>query len=165
MRGIRFAASLAATALIAGCGERPGADTTNHLGAGIAEPAAPAPEPAAAANSAGPAAAAPAAPAATGKTIPARLVGVYDQSLEACATSSDARVTISPAEIRFHESIGAVRAVATTGRDTVSVEADYQGEGESWRSVRELSLSEGGGRLTISGDGTRLDRVRCPGAR
>jgi hypothetical protein len=74
------------------------------------------------------------------------------------------RLTVSATELRFHESIGTVRQAAVTGLDSVTVEADYQGEGESWRSIRELRLSDGGATLTVSGDGTKLVRVRCPAA-
>lgn len=108
----------------------------------------------------------PPLPTATARTIPAAMLGVYDASLEACGTSSDARLTVSANELRFHESIGTVRKVTATGADAVTVEADYQGEGESWQNARELRLGDGGASLTVSGDGTGLVRVRCPkGAR
>ena len=101
-------------------------------------------------------------PAATGTAIPAAMHGVYDATLEACGRPSDARLTVASRELRFHESIGTVRKVSFIGADAVRVEADYQGEGELWQSARELKLGDGGNRLTISGDGTRFTRVRCP---
>jgi hypothetical protein len=104
---------------------------------------------------------APPAPAVRSDAIPAPFLGVYDGSLEACTRPSDERLAVTPRRLRFHESIGTVRIVTAKGPDAIEVEADYQGEGESWRSVRELRLS-GGGTLTVSGDGTRLVRVRCP---
>jgi hypothetical protein len=67
---------------------------------------------------------------------------------------------VSAGELRFHESIGTVRGVAVEGPDRISVDADYQGEGESWRATQRLVRD--GDRLTISGDGTSLERVRCP---
>lgn len=98
--------------------------------------------------------------------IPAAFHGVYDGSLEACGRPSDGRLTVSAGELRFHESIGAVRSVESAPSGTIRVEADYQGEGESWRSSRDLHLSGDGAALTISGDGTGMARVRCPaGAR
>ena len=162
MRGFPMISAMAAVLLAAGCGERRDADRGGNDQAAATngtEAAAPAAQAADTANSSGPAAP---APPATGKTIPATVLGVYDASLEACGKPSDTRLTVSPTELRFHESIGTVRRATVTGVDTVTVEADYQGEGESWRSNRELRLGEGGATLTISGDGTRLVRVRCP---
>jgi hypothetical protein len=104
----------------------------------------------------------PAAPARTAKAIPAAFHGTYDQSAETCARPSEYRLNVSAGELRFHESIGAVRSVAIEGPDTVSVDADFQGEGESWRAVQRLARD--GDRLTISGDGTNAVRIRCPGS-
>lgn len=98
--------------------------------------------------------------------IPAAYLGVYDGSLEACARPSDQRLTVSARELRFHESVGTVRSVSWGGTGAIAVEADYEGEGERWRSLRILSLAENGARLTVKGEGTALVRVRCPkGAR
>ncbi len=153
MRRILIIPALAAAAVAAGCGERrdPAAAGGNEAAAAVA------PEPA------GPAAPAPVAQVATAEPdIPAAMHGGYDASPEACGRPSDARLTVSATQLRFHESIGTVRKVASIGAGAVSLEADYQGEGERWRSVRELRLGDGGNQLTISGDGTRLARVRCP---
>jgi hypothetical protein len=155
MRGFAALPALAA-ALAAGCG-RPEADQSANAAVALPSVA----EVQANAGEAPP----PPSPA-IGNTIPATMVGVYDSSIEACGKASDAHLAVSPTELRFHESIGRVRRVTATGADTVTVEADYQGEGESWRSLRELKLGDGGATLTVSGDGTRLVRVRCPeGAR
>lgn len=153
MRGFTVIAALAAV-LIAGCG-------SPDAGHGKNEAAAPPAVAEAPANTSEPA---PPPPPATGRTIPAALLGSYDASLDACGKPSDSRLTVSPTELRFHESIGTVREVTATAAGTVTVEADYQGEGESWRSTRELRLGDGGATLTISGDGTRLVRIRCPEA-
>lgn len=100
------------------------------------------------------------------ESIPAAYRGVYDGSLEACARPSVERLTVSARELRFHESIGTVRSVGYGGPGAISVEADYEGEGERWRSLRILSLAENGAKLTLKGEGTSLVRVRCPeGAR
>ena len=101
-------------------------------------------------------------PAAIGAKLPARFHGVYDRDTAACAAAGDTRLTVSAGTLRFHESIGAVREVAPVGPDAVRVTADFEGEGEKWRSVRLLRLSDEGGVLTVSGDGTSLTRVRCP---
>ncbi len=95
-------------------------------------------------------------------SIPSAYHGVYDGSLEACARPSIERLTVSARELRFHESAGSVRSVAFGGTGAIAVEADYEGEGERWRSLRILSLAEDGAKLTVKGEGARLDRVRCP---
>jgi hypothetical protein len=95
-------------------------------------------------------------------SIPAPYHGVYDASLEACARPSIDRLTISARELRFHESLGAVRSVAYGGLGAIAVEADYEGEGQRWRNLRILKLSDNDTRLTVQGDGGRLERVRCP---
>jgi hypothetical protein len=140
-------------ALVAGCGPAE-ADLKANMAAG----------PPAAAKAGGPPAPPPppVPPPATGKTIPAALLGTYDASIESCGRPGDGRLTVSVTELRFHESIGTVRRVTATGAGAVSVEADYQGEGERWRDRRELKLGDGGSILTVSGVGTSFVRVRCP---
>ncbi len=107
-------------------------------------------------------AAAPAEPKRIGDAIPAAFHGVYDGSAEACGRPSDGRLAVTARELRFHESIGSVRAVTSESAARIRVEADYQGEGEKWRNSHQLRLSGDGSKLTISGDGTSFDRVRCP---
>jgi len=97
--------------------------------------------------------------------IPPAFHGVYDQSAEACGRPSEYRMTVLPGEVRFHESIGTVRSVAVDSASAVSVAADFQGEGESWRAVHRLELRDGGSRLTMTADDTIVERVRCPEAR
>lgn len=151
MRAFSVLSGLAA-ALAAGCGP---AEADREADRAVAPPAsAEAP-----ANASEPP---PPPPPATGKTIPATLLGTYDASIEACGKPGDGRLTVTPTELRFHESLGTVREVSAAGADTVRVEADYQGEGETWRNTHELRLADGGASLTVSGDGTSFTRVRCP---
>lgn len=151
---MRILLFLGVAGLLAACGPR-------EPGAPPAPPTGSTPATATPAETAVPPAPAEAKPIAAA-AIPSSFHGVYDASVEACARPSDARLTVSEQELRFHESIGTVRTVVPAGAGSVSVEADYQGEGESWRSVRELRLGGGGSTLTISGDGIRFTRVRCP---
>lgn len=95
-------------------------------------------------------------------SIPASYHGVYEGSLQACAKPSDQRLTVAARELRFHESVGTVRSVGFGGSDAIAVEADYTGEGESWRNLRILKLLENGARLSVKGEGEALERVRCP---
>jgi hypothetical protein len=92
--------------------------------------------------------------------IPEPFRGTYDQNEESCARPSEYRLTVDAGELRFHESIGRVRSVKASTPTRIEVLADYQGEGETWQNVRTLELD--GKRLTISGEGTKIDRVRCP---
>jgi hypothetical protein len=94
-------------------------------------------------------------------SIPAGFHGLYDASPEACGRPSDGRLTVTARELRFHESIGTVRQVTRESPGLIRIEADYQGEGEKWRNSHELRLSGDGAKLTISGDGTSFERVRC----
>jgi hypothetical protein len=94
-------------------------------------------------------------------TIPRAFLGTWDISKATCRRASDARLVISPRELRFHESIGTVRRVAAAGGSSIAVTADYQGEGERWRGEQRLRLSGGGRTLTLTGEGDRHVRVRC----
>lgn len=106
---------------------------------------------------------APAPSAATPRpaSIPAAFHGTFDRDVEACAGRSIYRLVVSADSLRFHESLGRVRSVAVDGPNTISVAADYQGEGDRWSATQRLSLSDDGGRLTIVGRGTETIRIRC----
>ena len=96
-------------------------------------------------------------------TIPARFHGEWNADLSACGTgSNESRLRISSNAIRFYESTGAVRAVAVESERVITVTAEYQGEGDTWRDTRRLALSEGGDRLTVTSQGSDFVRQRCP---
>jgi hypothetical protein len=156
MRANRLLA--AAALLLAGCA--PEEQTQGNSGnAAAAAPAAPAAVPTPSSPAPAPK---PATEPARKDAIPAAFHGVYDSSVEACGRPSDGRLTVSADELRFHESIGSVRSVVPSRSGAIRVEADYRGEGESWRSGRDLLLSADGSKLTIGGDGTSMVRTRCP---
>lgn len=92
--------------------------------------------------------------------IPEAFRGIYDENEESCRRPSEYRLTVGAGELRFHESIGTVRRVKVESPTRIEVLADYQGEGESWQNLRTLELD--GKRLTISGEGTEIVRLRCP---
>lgn len=149
----------AAAILIAGCGPRQSGNQPE------ADRAAAAPAPAPTENgSAAPKASAVFEPV-RGTTIPAPFLGVYDRTLAQCSGPSQERATITPGELRFHESIGAVQSTLLRKENELEVDAKYEGEGEYWRSNRLLTLSQGGARLVIDGDGASrpMALVRCPG--
>ena len=95
--------------------------------------------------------------------IPAAFVGVYDRDGAACASAgSEERLEVSPVALHFHESIGEVRSVSAESDRTISVEADFQGEGESWRNRLRLSLGAGETLVVTQPDGSSLTRIPCP---
>jgi hypothetical protein len=163
MRILPVFGAAAAAMLIGGCGSRQGGDEPEANLA--AAPAASTPAPV---ENGSAVPAAPKAPGAfepeRGTTIPAPFLGVYDRTLASCSGPSQERTTITPSELRFHETIGKVRSVLLRRENELEVDADYQGEGEFWRSNRLLTLSQGGARLIVDRDGTSpaMMRVRCP---
>lgn len=155
-----FGAAVAAS-LIVGCGPRQDEPEANLAAA----PTAPAPAPTENGSAeAAPPKAAGAFEPVRGTTIPAPFVGVYDRTLASCSGPSQERTTITPGELRFHETIGKVQSTLLRRENELEVLANYQGEGEYWRSNRLMTLSQGGARLVIDGDGTSpaMMRVRCP---
>lgn len=95
-------------------------------------------------------------------SIPSSFRGEWNADLEACGTgSSVTRLRISADQMRFYESVGAVREVVIESNRVITVTAEYQGEGDTWQDERRLSLSENGNSLTVS-NGTELVRNRCP---
>jgi len=160
---MRPAASVFAALLLASCGAPAENQTANEsvlidanaVEAGVNGAAAPPP---AFANEAEPA-------DTVAATIPEAFQGDYDEKAESCGRPSEYKLKVSAGELRFHESIGTVRSVKVEAPDRIEVFADYQGEGESWQNVRTLRLDDEGRRLTVSGEGTEMVRVRCPAAR
>jgi hypothetical protein len=157
MRAFPIFGAAAVAILVGGCGPRQGRDEPEANRAAAAAPAgdgsvAPAPK------------ASGAFEPVRGTTIPAPFVGVYDRTLASCSGPSQERTTITPGELRFHETIGKVQSTLLRLENELEVDAKYEGEGEYWRSNRLLTLSQGGARLVIDGDGTSrpMMLVRCP---
>jgi hypothetical protein len=163
MRVFPIFGAAAVAMLIGGCGPRQGGGEP-EANLASAAPAAPAPAP----TENGSAAPAPRASAAfepvRATTIPAPFLGVYDRALASCSGPSQDRLTITPGELRWHETIGKVQSTLLRLENELEVDAKYQGEGEFWRSNRLLTLSQGGARLVIDSDsGSRaMALVRCP---
>ncbi|WP_315726715.1 hypothetical protein [Sphingosinicella rhizophila] len=151
-----------ATALLTACGETPSQEA-NRV-APVQEPEAPSAIEPASEGETDPATENVSAPlpGTIETAIPAAFVGTFDETIEACGRPGVYRLQLTPKALRFHESLGVVAEVKIVSPTSISVTADYEGEGEKWRSVRQLDLTDDGGQLVVSGDGTSFTRVRCP---
>ncbi|MBV8686723.1 MAG: hypothetical protein JOZ90_03655 [Alphaproteobacteria bacterium] len=93
--------------------------------------------------------------------LPAAYRGSWDVSHAACGRAGETRLTVTAAELRFHESLGRIVRVVREGPRRVALLVLYEGEGERWRARQRLRLSPDGARLTISGGGPATTRLRC----
>ncbi|MHA3842036.1 hypothetical protein ACX0GZ_12545 [Sphingomonas aestuarii] len=94
--------------------------------------------------------------------IPAAYVGRWDKDRAACRNpaSSIEGLTISPRELRFHESLGIPTRVTRRDADTIAVTSAYEGEGLEWTATQTLRLDDGD-RLIVTTRGENFERVRC----
>ena len=100
----------------------------------------------------------PASPAAAEQTdiIPTTFQGEWNRRLDHCGTGlNDSALRVEPRVMRFYESRGDVRRVARTGERAASIEADFEGEGETWSETVQLTLSADGEQLTTGSDEPR----------
>ncbi len=94
--------------------------------------------------------------------IPAAYLGRWGKDIAACRNpaSSIEGLTISPRELRFHESLGVPTRVTRRDADTISVTSAYEGEGMEWTATQTLRLGDGD-RLIVTTRGESFERVRC----
>lgn len=94
-----------------------------------------------------------------GTTIPKAFQGKWASSASMCKQRNmdDGKLDIGPATLQFWESVGEVEAVVVSG-NTMTVTAQYEGEGETWRNEDRFTLSNDG--KSLAGEG--ITRVRCP---
>lgn len=94
--------------------------------------------------------------------IPAAYVGRWGKDIAACRNpaSSIEGLTISPRELRFHESLGIPTRVERRDADTIAVTSAYEGEGMEWTATQTLRLGDGD-RLIVTARGENFQRVRC----
>jgi hypothetical protein len=93
--------------------------------------------------------------------IPSQYLGKWDASAEECAQASIMTLTISPNELRFHESIGEIETVTPEGANAINVAGPFEGEGEAWDGALRLELSADANMLTVTNNGVPTTRVRC----
>ncbi|MDP2259808.1 MAG: hypothetical protein Q8J89_08855 [Caulobacter sp.] len=95
--------------------------------------------------------------------IPEAFRGRWARDPEGCVVGGETRLVVEIDRLMFHESQGVVRALSTSPTNEVTIEADFEGEGESWSRKLRMVLSEDGQTLTIyDPDGTRTARIKCP---
>ncbi len=94
--------------------------------------------------------------------IPAAYVGRWGKDRATCRNpaSSIEGLTISPRELRFHESLGIPTRVTRRDADTIAVTSTYEGEGMEWTATQTLRLGDGN-RLIVTTRGENFERVRC----
>ncbi len=94
--------------------------------------------------------------------IPAAYVGRWGKDRAACRNpaSSIEGLTISPRELRFHESLGVPTRVTRRDADTIAVTSAYEGEGMEWTATQTLRLGDGD-RLIVTTRRENFERVRC----
>lgn len=96
-------------------------------------------------------------------TLPIAFRGFWTGLDDDCGDArSDKRLMIGPKELRFYESVGKVTAVKQAGPFAVVVDANFEGEGQSWSRQQKLTLSKDKARLTIA---NQVERKRCSGGR
>lgn len=94
-------------------------------------------------------------------TLPIAFRGFWTGLEDDCGDArSDRRLMIGPKELRFYESVGKVTAVKQAGPFAVVVDANFEGEGQSWSRQQKLTLSKDKARLTIA---NQVERKRCSG--
>jgi hypothetical protein len=92
-------------------------------------------------------------------TLPIAFRGFWTGLDDDCGNArSDKRLMVGPKELRFYESVGKVTAVEQAGPLAVIVDADFEGEGQSWSRQQKLTLSADQNRLTIA---NQVLRKRC----
>lgn len=102
------------------------------------------------------------APEPAPTTIPARFVGLWAADEAGCRVppASIEWLRVTPDALRFHESLGAVRAIRPRGDGAVELQLDFEGEGQRWKATR--TLRRVGDVLTVGGDGLApFSRTRC----
>lgn len=95
--------------------------------------------------------------------VPARFVGLWAGSPDACGSDADDMVLrIAPRHIAYWESEGPILAVVVQ-RNEIAVISELSGEGETWLSTATFTLSDDGRRLSGSGidSAEPWTRYRC----
>ena len=98
--------------------------------------------------------------------VPRQFIGEWRSSVSACGTwDDDMALRIERHHIRFYESDGPVLAVAVRDQRELALIVELTGEGETWLTTTQFTLSPDQQTLTsVSDSGTSFARHRCPAA-
>uniref|UniRef100_UPI003F7EB286 hypothetical protein n=1 Tax=Xanthomonas sp. 0924 TaxID=2835534 RepID=UPI003F7EB286 len=106
--------------------------------------------------------------AGSGKTtVPDRFVGQWAGRAESCGSDADdLMLRIAPGHITYWESDGPIKAVVVRGDAEIALIVELSGEGETWLSTAQFTLSPDGMQLadTVTMPGKTLVRYKCPDA-
>jgi hypothetical protein len=78
-------------------------------------------------------------PDAPGEGVPARFLGVWDSG--DCSAASETRVEITPRQIEYYESVGAVTRASHASGGDVLIDVKMEGEGMTWTDEIRLQLT------------------------
>ena len=91
--------------------------------------------------------------------IPDAFHGEWNEDGNACGTASnDSKLVISESRLSFWESDAFVKSLQINNPRSVTVTANYTGEGQNWSGTITLNLSRSEQELTIDG----FTRYKCP---
>ncbi len=99
-------------------------------------------------------------------TVPNRFVGQWAGSSDSCGSDADdLTLRIAPHHITYWESDGPIKAVVVRGDTEIALISELSGEGGTWLSTAQFSLSRDGNRLIDSATvpGKELVRYKCSG--
>lgn len=96
--------------------------------------------------------------------IPEPFQGRWDFALDSCGdAASEGELTISGDSLEYYESVARVVGVTGQSPSAIAVQAEFSGEGQSWRERIGYALNADGDRLTTTAeDGSESVRMRCP---
>ncbi|WP_150132038.1 hypothetical protein [Dokdonella koreensis] len=97
-------------------------------------------------------------------TVPDRFIGQWAGSPDSCGSNADDMILrIAPGHIAYWESEGPIKAVVIHGEIEIALIAELSGEGETWLSTANFTLSQDGRQLidNTSVPGKELVRYKC----
>jgi hypothetical protein len=100
-------------------------------------------------------------------TVPSRFVGQWAGSPDSCGLDADdLTLRIAPRHITYWESDGPIKAVVVRADTEIALIFELSGEGETWLSTAQFTLSRDGSQLVdnTTVPGTELVRYKCSGA-
>jgi hypothetical protein len=100
-------------------------------------------------------------------TVPSRFVGQWAGSPDSCGSDADdLTLRIAPRHITYWESDGPIKAVVVRADTEIALIFELSGEGETWLSTAQFTLSRDGSQLVdnTTVPGTELVRYKCSGA-